>query len=61
MNFSELKKFITQDMSMSHIYQPVMLIELLNNQGKEKAKAKQLEEFARAMEFEQQNNRVKAK
>ena len=34
MNFSELKKFITQDMSMSHIYQPVMLIELLNNQGK---------------------------
>jgi hypothetical protein len=28
---------------------------------KEKAKAKQLEEFARAMEFEQQNNRVKAK
>ena len=28
---------------------------------KQKAKAKQLEEFARAMEFEQQNNRVKAK
>ena len=28
---------------------------------KEKPKAKQLEEFARAMEFEQQNNRVKAK
>ena len=34
MNFSELKKFIAQDMSMSHIYQPVMLMELLKNQGK---------------------------
>ena len=33
MTFSELKKFITEDMSMSHIYQPVMLIELLKNQG----------------------------
>lgn len=33
MTFSDLKKFITQDMSMSHIYQPVMLIELLKNQG----------------------------
>ena len=29
MTFSDLKKFITEDMSMSHIYQPVMLIELL--------------------------------
>ncbi|QWD95420.1 HIT domain-containing protein [Polynucleobacter sp. MG-Unter2-18] len=34
MTFSELKKFITQDMSMSHIYQPVMLIELLKGGGK---------------------------
>ena len=33
MIFSDLKKFITQDMSMSHIYQPVMLIELLKNDG----------------------------
>ena len=33
MKFNELKKFITEDMSMSHIYQPVMLIELLKNQG----------------------------
>ena len=33
MTFSELKKFISKDMSMSHIYQPVMLIELLKNQG----------------------------
>jgi hypothetical protein len=33
MTFSELKKFITEDMSMSHIYQPVMLIELLKNEG----------------------------
>lgn len=33
MTFSDLKKFITEDMSMSHIYQPVMLIELLKNQG----------------------------
>ena len=33
MNFSQLKKFITEDMTMSHIYQPVMLIELLKNKG----------------------------
>ncbi len=33
MTFSELKKFIAENMSMSHIYQPVMLIELLKNQG----------------------------
>jgi diadenosine tetraphosphate (Ap4A) HIT family hydrolase/5-methylcytosine-specific restriction endonuclease McrA len=33
MNFDELKRFITKDMSMSHIYQPVMLIELLKNNG----------------------------
>ncbi len=33
-SFNQLKKFITDDMSMSHIYQPVMLIELLKNQGK---------------------------
>jgi hypothetical protein len=34
MNFSQLQKFITKDMSMLHIYQPVMLIELLKNQGR---------------------------
>jgi hypothetical protein len=28
---------------------------------KERAKAKQLEEFAQAMDFEERNNRVKAK
>ena len=33
MTFSGLKKFILEDMSMQHIYQPVMLIELLKNQG----------------------------
>ena len=33
MTFLALKKFITKDMSMSHIYQPVMLIELLKNKG----------------------------
>jgi ATP adenylyltransferase len=33
MTFSNLKKFIAEDMSMQHIYQPVMLIELLKNQG----------------------------
>ena len=33
MTFSELKQFIQKDMSMQHIYQPVMLIELLKNQG----------------------------
>lgn len=33
MNFDQLKKFIAEDMSMSHIYQPVMLIELLKNKG----------------------------
>jgi diadenosine tetraphosphate (Ap4A) HIT family hydrolase/5-methylcytosine-specific restriction endonuclease McrA len=33
MTYQDLKKFITQDMSMAHIYQPVMLIELLKNKG----------------------------
>ena len=32
--FDELKKFIKIDMRTSHIYQPVMLIELLKNNGK---------------------------
>lgn len=31
--FKSLKKYILEDMSMQHIYQPVMLIELLKNQG----------------------------
>lgn len=31
--FNSLKKYILEDMSMQHIYQPVMLIELLKNQG----------------------------
>ena len=34
MNFDQLKQFITTDMHMTHIYQPVMLIELLKNNGK---------------------------
>ncbi len=38
MTFTELKKFITEDMSMSHIYQPVMLIELLKQNGKASVK-----------------------
>jgi len=33
MNFDQLKYFITTDMQMSHIYQPVMLIELLKRNG----------------------------
>ena len=33
MTFDDLMKFISKDMSMQHIYQPVMLIELLKNQG----------------------------
>jgi len=35
--FEELKKFIIKDMRTSHIYQPVMLIELLKNDGKRTA------------------------
>jgi len=31
--YDQLKKFITEDMQMQHIYQPVMLIELLKNGG----------------------------
>jgi len=31
--FDQLKKFITEDMQMQHIHQPVMLIELLKNGG----------------------------
>ena len=33
MNYDQLRKFITEDMQMQHIYQPVMLIELLKNGG----------------------------
>ena len=33
-DYYQLQQFITKDMSMSHIYQPVMIIELLKNQGK---------------------------
>ena len=33
MKFNEIKQYITEDMSMSHVYQPVMLIELLKNNG----------------------------
>ena len=33
MNFENLKKFITEDMQMSHIYQPVMIMELLKRNG----------------------------
>jgi diadenosine tetraphosphate (Ap4A) HIT family hydrolase len=31
--FNQLKQFITKDMRMAHVYQPVMLIELLRNNG----------------------------
>ena len=31
--FEKLKDYIENDISMQHIYQPVMLIELLKNQG----------------------------
>lgn len=33
MNFDQLKQFITNDMQMQQIYQPVMLIELLKRNG----------------------------
>lgn len=33
MTFNELKNFILNDMQMQHVYQPVMLIELLKNNG----------------------------
>ena len=33
MNPQDLKKFVEKDMRMSHIYQPVMLMELLRNNG----------------------------
>ena len=32
--FKELQDFISKDMRMSHVYQPVMLIELLSKKGK---------------------------
>jgi hypothetical protein len=35
--FTELSKFISKDMRMSHIYQPVMLMELLQRGGKASA------------------------
>jgi len=33
-NYDSLKEFILKDMRMSHVYQPVMLIELLRNGGR---------------------------
>jgi len=33
MTFSEIERFILQDMRMSHIYQPVMLLSLLEHRG----------------------------
>lgn len=33
MNFNDLEEFITTKMRMSHIYQPVMLLTLLDNAG----------------------------
>ena len=33
MNFSELKDFLVNRMRLSHIYQPVMLLTLLNEGG----------------------------
>jgi diadenosine tetraphosphate (Ap4A) HIT family hydrolase/5-methylcytosine-specific restriction endonuclease McrA len=42
--FEELKTFINEEMQMSHIYQPVMLIEILRNGGKAS-----VEQIARAI------------
>ena len=42
--FEELKTFIDEEMQMSHIYQPVMLIEILRNGGKAS-----VEQIARAI------------
>ena len=39
MAFADLAKFITRDMRMSHIYQPVMLLSLLRNGGRLPASA----------------------
>jgi diadenosine tetraphosphate (Ap4A) HIT family hydrolase len=33
MNFEKLHQFISKDMQMQHVYQPVMLMELLKNNG----------------------------
>tara|TARA_A100001015_G_C14866569_1_gene662579 strand:- start:97 stop:1080 length:984 start_codon:yes stop_codon:yes gene_type:complete len=33
MNFKKLKKFLAKDMRMSHVYQPVMIRNLLKNKG----------------------------
>jgi hypothetical protein len=34
MNFDELLQFVERDMQMSHVYQPVMLRELLSRNGR---------------------------
>ena len=34
MQFDELLHFVEQDMRMSHVYQPVMIRELLNRGGR---------------------------
>ena len=31
--YQKLKEFITKDMVMSHVYQPIMLIKLLESNG----------------------------
>jgi len=34
MNFDELLQFVQRDMRMSHVYQPIMLRELLSRRGR---------------------------
>ena len=42
--FEQLKTFLTKDMRMSHVYQPVMLMELLSRRG-----AASVEEIAKSL------------
>ena len=34
MHFKKLKQFLTKEIRMSHVYQPVMIRNLLKNRGK---------------------------
>ena len=62
MNFSELKDFIENRMRMSHIYQPVMLITLLEHKGrchqKEIAKAILLNDESQVEYYENITNNM---
>lgn len=60
--FEELSQYILQDMRMSHIYQPVMIIELLNRGGEARvrhiAEALAKHDFSQVEYYEERTKRM---